>query len=245
MDFEGKSIFDKMVIIMLGVGIIALYMAFSPFLITVLSATPLANSYIGKNIIFLVSEILILACLIAIFHKRFFKDFKDFKKNYKKYLKKVIPYWVIGFIIMMFSNIVINLIITPDGMAANEAANRNILGQLPIYSVISMCIIGPICEELMFRVSFRKAFSNIIVYSLFTGLFFAAMHVTTGIESWHISYLLKHWQELLYFIPYGSIGFALGYSFYKTDNIFSSISLHVMHNSLTVLLILLPSIMGA
>ena len=119
-----------------------------------------------------------------------------------------------GFVLMFLSNILINTIIS-DGIAVNESANRNTLATLPIYSVLAMCIMAPICEELLFRASFKEAFKHAITFSLFTGILFAGMHVATGIESWSISYLAKNWHELLYFIPYGSVGVAFGYAFYK------------------------------
>ena len=242
MNFEGKTFLDKFMIILRGIGIIILYMVASPLLSILFSKSFLNKGYVGKNIALILVETIIMFTLILIFHKRFFNDFKDFKKNYKKYLKTVIPYWVVSFIIMWFSNIIINMIISDGALAANESANRELLGQFPIYAIIAMTILAPISEELLFRASFKNAFSNIVFYSLFTGLLFAGMHVATGIESWSITSLLKNWQELLYFIPYGSMGIAFSYAFYKTDNIFSSISLHVMHNSLTLLFLLIALI---
>lgn len=244
MDFKCENFMDKLMVILRGIGLIALYMVISPLLLNLFFSTPLKNSFLGKNAGYLLSEVLTTLLLILIFHKRFIRDFKDFKQNYKKYLKIVIPYWVLGFIIMMFSNIIINLIITNGSMAANESANREVLKSLPIYSIIATCFLAPICEELLFRASFKDAFKNIIPYCLFTGLFFAALHVSTGIESWSLNYLIKNWHELLYFIPYGSVGFALGYAFFKTNNIFSSISLHMLHNSLTILFIAFAYITG-
>ena len=229
MNFEGKTFLDKLMIILRGIGIIILYMVASPLLSILFSKSFLNKGYVGKNIALILVETIIMFTLILIFHKRFFNDFKDFKKNYKKYLKTVIPYWVVSFI-------------SDGALAANESANRELLGQFPIYAIIAMTILAPISEELLFRASFKNAFSNIVFYSLFTGLLFAGMHVATGIESWSITSLLKNWQELLYFIPYGSMGIAFSYAFYKTDNIFSSISLHVMHNSLTLLFLLIALI---
>ncbi len=241
MDFTAKTNLDKLMIILRGFGLIALYMVASPILLYLFSLTPLKNSTIGKNIMLIIIEIIITFLLLLLFHKVLKKDFLDFKKNYKNYLKIVIPYWIIGFVLMMFSNVIINLIISDGALAANEEANRNILNNLPIYSIFSMCIFGPICEELLFRASFKGAFKNIIIYCLFTGLIFAGMHVATGITDLN---LLKHWKELLYIVPYGSVGIAFSYAYFKTNNIFSSISLHIIHNSITVFFILI-SFLGA
>lgn len=244
MGFQAKNILDKVMIILRGIGLIFLYMVISPLFIALLSSTPLNKGFIGKNLVYILAEALVLLILIIIFNKRITKDWKDFKKNYKKYLKQGLICWFIGFIIMFMSNIIINMIIVDGGMAANESANREVLNQFPIYSILAMCIMAPVCEELLFRASFKNGFSKAITFCLFTGILFAGMHVATGIESWSISYLIKNWQQLLYFIPYSSVGIAFGYVFYKTDNIFSSISMHMFHNSLSVAFILLAMLSG-
>lgn len=244
MGFKCKNFWDKLMVILRGFGLILLYMVFSPLILLLFSCLPIKNTFIGDNLIYIFSELIVLIILIIIFHQRFFKDWQDFKLNYKKYLKQIIRYWIFGFIIMFMANIIINMIISDGAMAANETANRKTLTNLPIYSVLAMCIMAPICEELLFRASFKNAFSKAITFCLFTGFVFSFMHVATGIETWSLSYLTNHWKELLYFIPYGSVGVAFGYAFYKTDNIFSSISLHIMHNTLTVLLIFLAMLLG-
>ena len=243
MGVKCNNMLDKIMVILRGFGLIMLYMFLAPILMILFKSLPFSDTFIGKNITYILAELVTMLILIAIFHQRFFKDWKDFKVNYKKYLKQVIFYWIIGFVLMFLSNILINTIIS-DGIAVNESANRNTLATLPIYSVLAMCIMAPICEELLFRASFKEAFKHAITFSLFTGILFAGMHVATGIESWSISYLAKNWHELLYFIPYGSIGVAFGYAFYKTNNIFSSISLHMLHNTISVAFILLATLLG-
>ena len=238
MDFECKNYKDSFISILMSIGIIILYMIVPSLFLQIFLVFPFSSTNWGANICYIMAELCTLLILIFIFHKRFFRDFKDFKKNYKKYIKTAFKFWLIGFGLMIVSNLIINLFIIENGMAANESSNRAILAQFPLFSIVSMCIIGPICEELLFRASFKNAFKSIIKYSLFTGLLFAGMHVVTGIESFTIAGIIKNWQELLYFLPYGSLGIAFGYAYYKTDNIFTSIFMHIFHNSLSVLLII-------
>lgn len=245
MNTEKINILEKALVLTKAACLIILYMAITPLITNIFLLTPLKNSKAGQNIALIVGDALIVLALILIFHKRILTDFKKFKKDYKKYLKLAFHYWFLGFIIMCVSNIIINIFITSGGLAANESANRTILQGFPLYSLVAMCFLAPISEELLFRAAFKDAFKNIIIYSLFTGLLFAGMHVATGIESWNISYLIKNYQELLYFIPYGSLGICFGYAFFKTDNIFTSISMHIFHNSLSVAMILLSFLGGA
>ena len=63
-----------------------------------------------------------------------------------------------------------------------------------------------------------------------SGLIFGSLHITSYITT--IS-------DIIYIIPYASLGFAFGLLYYKTDNIFSSITVHSIHNLLATLLVLL------
>ena len=232
MDFECKNNTDRIMVILRGFGLIALYVVITTVLNIGLSLIHIKNNPTFENIKLIVIDIIITLVLLLLFHRIIKRDFKDFKNNYKDYLRKSIPYWIVGLVIMIASNIIINIIINDGSMAANEATNRQALSAYPIASIISMCLFAPICEELLFRASFKNAFNNIVAFCLFTGIFFALMHVISG----------KNLTEALYLIPYSSVGIAFGYAYFKTNNIFSSISLHIMHNTFTVILIILSTI---
>lgn len=241
MEFEGKTLLDKIMIFLRGIGLIFLYIVLSSLLSSII-ISPFKDSNVWLNIGGILANLIIVGMLIILFHKRLKRDFKDFKKNYKKYIKQVIPYWVVGFIIMIVSNLIINLLINSGNLAANEEANREILTKVPIYSLLDICLFAPLSEELLFRASFKNAFKNIFAFAIVTGLIFAGMHVATGFDSLSISAILKNWKELLYFIPYGALGIAFGLAYFKTNNIFSSMFLHSMHNTLSVFFIILASI---
>lgn len=238
MNFECKNIKDKIVVILMCFGFIALYIFAFALLQHIITLLPLNDTFLGRNIYLLLAEAIITSILILIFHNKIFRDIKDFKKNYKHYIKFAFQCWLIGFIIMIISNLFINLLITKGNIASNESTNRKILTSLPIYSILSMSIFGPICEEILFRLSFKTAFKNITIYCLFTGILFAGLHVANGVDLSSISGILKSWKELLYFIPYSSLGIAFGYAFFKTDNICTSICMHIFHNSLSVAMII-------
>ena len=94
-------------------------------------------------------------------------SFIDFKKNYKDYLKLSIKYWLYGLVIMIISN---NLIVKlSNGMATNEEQVRDLIKAMPLYSGVVMCLLGPISEESMFRLNFRKCFNNEYFCGFFTG----------------------------------------------------------------------------
>ena len=188
-------------------------------------------TYFQHNIILIIEETITLLLLIIVFRKRLKKDFIDFDKNYKKYLSFGIKVWIAGILIMIVSNNVIYHFITSN-IAYNQEANIAIMNNYPLYAVLSMVIAGPFIEETVFRLSFKNVINNKKLYYILTILIFTSLHVLNGITNP---------LQLLFFIPYGSLAFALTYILDKTDNIFTTIILHTLHNALTVILIALTS----
>ena len=91
-------------------------------------------------------------------------------------------------------------------------------------------ICAPINEELTFRKSFKEIFPSKWVFVIMSGLIFGSLHVASYIETF---------SDIIYLIPYSALGIAFAILYYKTDNIFSSITMHSIHNLLATLLVLL------
>ena len=179
-----------------------------------------------NTLLLILGDVFIAFTLILIYLKDFKKDYQNFNKNGKEILKKAIKVWFIGLIIMVTSNLIINSFV--NSIASNEAVNRTILDKSFIYAVVTMVLIAPICEEIIFRLSLSKFIDNDYLYYILSGLLFGYMHImsATGLE-------------VLYIIPYSSLGVAFAYIYRNTKNIFSTISVHIMHNLLCIILILL------
>lgn len=56
---------------------------------------------------------------------------------------------------MVLANYIINYLIFDNGIAANEANNRELLNNHKITYSFLMCIILPILEEISFRLEFK------------------------------------------------------------------------------------------
>lgn len=179
---------------------------------------------IAEIIYLLGFNLLILALIAIVFHKKLEKDFIDIKKNHEKYFKECINYWLIGMGVMMLSNIFISIILN-NGVADNEELIRTMFKESPIYVYLSAVIIAPLTEELIFRLGIRNIFPTKILFLMVSTLVFGGLHVVTSMSTP---------LDLLYLIPYCSLGFAFAYSLYKTNNIFVSIGLHMMHNGLLI-----------
>ena len=205
---------------------LVLYFGLAQILNFILKSFPNLSSF-QYNVILIINEFVTVLLLVLLYKKRLKKDFIDFDKNYKKYLSIGFNAWFIGIIIMIVSNLIIHTYII-NTTSYNQAANIAIMIRYPLYSVISIVMIGPFIEEMVFRYGFKINIKNKKLYYILSVLIFTSLHVFNGISSP---------IELLYFIPYGSLALAFSYILDKTDNIFTTTIIHTFHNTLVIVLI--------
>lgn len=173
--------------------------------------------------------------LFLIYKNKLKKDFKDYIKDFANNFEQSFKYYFIGVIIMIVSNLIIALCFT-SANANNEEAVRNLIDIAPLYMLFSVSIYAPFVEELIFRHSIRNCFNydnnkiSKYLYIFTSGFIFAAMHILGQVTN-NLDYL--------FIIPYMSLGVAFSALYYKTNNIFSSISMHSLHNTVTIILYLI------
>lgn len=178
----------------------------------------------------LFSNIIIMSTLIWIFFKPLKEGFKKLKKAPLKTIDSAFKYYIIGLFGMMVSNIIITFIFHGNG-ANNEKVVQSMISSAPIFMIISAGIIAPIIEEIVFRLSMNKIFKKTWTYVLASGLLFGSLHVISSFNSI---------IDLLYIIPYSSLGFAFAYMDRKEDSIYPSIIMHILHNTvLTIISIIM------
>lgn len=224
-------------IIIKGILPIAIYMIISFFGGTIIESfgVNLQETSITMKIIYsLILDLLIVIGVLLIFWKDLKKNWKDFKHNNQEYFNKYVKYWLIGVGVMAFSNIVITLI-TNSTSSNNQEAIMKIFEISPIYMFISAVIIAPLTEELVFRQSFRNIFKSNIIFILMSGLVFGSLHVVTSYEQI---------TDLLYIIPYSSLGVAFAYILTKTNNVIVPMSFHFIHNGISMALEILMLILS-
>ena len=178
-----------------------------------------------KLTILITLDLLLIIILSFVYLKTVAKDFKDFKKNYKKYFDEYAKYWFLNIALMGISNIIISSLIDIK-QSTNQAYVESLLFKYPIYSIITAAILAPITEELVFRLSFRKIFKTDLLFIFMSGLIFGALHMSIATNA----------KELFYIIPYSIPGFIFAYTLKKSNNIFVPISLHMVHNTIMVIL---------
>ena len=191
-----------------------------PFKLLHIDLNTLSNTI--KIIYMSVYEIMIIAIMLLIYNKWLKKDLNDIKKNHKEYYSKYFKYYLIAFGVMMISNLIIIIILNKD-ISTNETLVRETFQISPFYMYLSGIIFAPIVEEIVFRGCIKKIIPNKYLFVLTSGLIFGFIHIAGYINSP---------SDYLYLIPYSSLGFAFAYVYYKTDNIFTSMGLHFMHNGI-------------
>lgn len=182
---------------------------------------------LDKVIYSLSCSLLFLSIIMLCYKKTLVKDFKPYFKNFGKNFENSFKYYLVGVGVMIFSNLIITLLFQGD-LSTNETTVRSYINASPLLMAIDISFYAPLAEELLFRKSVRDVVKNKWLYIFISGFIFGGMHVigTEGLIG------------LLYLIPYCSLGFTFAYIYAKTDNIYSSIMLHFMHNTLTLILLL-------
>lgn len=223
--------------ILLSIAIFLSYFGFSyliEFLINIFNIDMSTWKYIYRIIFVYVIELIPFIFMILIYKKTLSDDFKSFKLNWKDYLDKYIRWWLLAITLMVLFNTIIT-IITSSEMSNNEVIIRKITEVLPIYSFISSCICAPIIEELAYRKIFKDIFNVKWLSILISGLVFGAAHVISTYSAL---------SDLLYIIPYGVFGSIFMYIYQDSDNIWTTISIHFIHNFILLIMYFSINIFG-
>lgn len=169
--------------------------------------------------------------LISLYFTIIYKDelLNNIKKLNKKSILTTLIYFIIGILLMMLSNYIINYIIIPNGISNNEQGNRELLLNNKVLYGFLLSLIIPYIEEIVFRLSFKKSINNNIIFILISSTIFGLLHIISSTKL----------IELLYFIPYFILGLTFSTIYTKTNNIFCSTLSHILNNTITVLVILL------
>ncbi len=178
-------------------------------------------------------DIAFMFIIFLIYRKEIIKNFKEYIKHIGVNFETSFKYYFIGLIIMIISNVIISLCFS-EANANNEDTIRSLINLYPVYMIFSVSIYAPFIEEMIFRKSIKDIFTTIsnhkivkYLYIIFSGLIFASLHVV-GMATGYLDYL--------FIIPYLSLGCSFAALYYKTDNIFSTITMHSLHNTVAVIL---------
>lgn len=175
----------------------------------------------AKTIYLIIFELITIVLITIINKEKLKKNIKDYIKNYKKYFDEYFKYYLLSLLVMIASNLFINMF--TKGIAGNQENINNLLEKAPIYILFSSVITAPFMEEMIFRQSIKNIIRNKTTFIITSGLIFGGLHVIGNINTIF---------DILYIIPYSAPGIAFAYMLAKTDNIFVSMGIHLMHNAI-------------
>lgn len=198
---------------------IIIYLFFPSIFVLLFTTNYLSNTGI---ILQTISYIILLMYFIYKYNNYLKKDLKSFKT---KYIKTILIYWLIGFILMLLFDYIINNYIIINGISNNELNNLELIKNYTYIYPISVCILIPILEEIVFKLELKNKYKNKYLFIIVSAFIFTIPHLLSNTKL----------IELIYFIPYFTLGITINLIYSKTDNIYSSILAHMLHNTIIVI----------
>lgn len=197
--------------------------------LSILTSLVLAIVYkIARN--WAVAYIICYLIMIILLGKWFKRDLIDNAKSFKEDLKNnwlnILIMTIIFTILLYISNYII--VKYMNGLASNEIMARNQLDYSPILMGINLVLLAPIVEEIIYRLPYRRINKHKLLNYFVYSFVFALAHIA----------VINGLKELLYLIPYSFLSLSIGYSFYKTDNIYMSMIVHILNNFINVMILL-------
>lgn len=192
----------------------------------------------GKSVYQFIMSLLIFIMLLVVYFKNIKKDAIEFKKDLRKNIIYVIKLFFIFMIVKIgvaFLSSFIMVVLKMDVnsiTSVNQSALEDFIKVSPLIMVITTGFIGPFYEEGLFRLGFRKVIGNKFLFVIISGFVFGLMHIFPLSEG--VSLTLGIIQS----ISYVTMGIFLACVYAKTDNIFTSIGVHLLNNLLSVLMMI-------
>lgn len=191
---------------------------------------PLINKLVNNPVFSTVFyEIIIFGVAIWAFFERYKRDYKYLKKSFKVYLKSSFKYWGLMYLCVLGVAIIQILLGVEE-----QSANQTTLETLPLWYLIPSAIIfAPVVEEALFRGVLRRFIKNDIIFIIVSGISFGLLHTLLSEETLYMAIIQS--------LNYVTMGMVLAYSYTKTNNIFTSMMIHAIQNTIGVLAILLSN----
>lgn len=184
------------------------------------------NSFSPRmKLLLMILKYIVFIVIFVIKYRKYLKDkWKDFWINKKKYSSIAFKWWGLGFLLMIVINRILDTII--GGVGANEEAVQSLLEAEPVIALAATTLFAPFVEELIYRKSLQDCFKNNTLYIIISGLIFGLIHVLGSSNP----------LDYLFIISYGLFGACFAKILVETDNIYSTIMVHMFHNGMLSLL---------
>ena len=181
------------------------------------------DTNLSKNIYLISYSLIYLIFVLFMYRKELIDDLKSFKF---KTIFKYIPIYLLGIVIMATLNVIIYKI-TNTTISGNEETVREYIKLFPIYMCFSTVIYAPLVEEIIFRKTFKNIIKNSTIFMIVSGIMFGLVHISLDGNIY---------KELLITVPYMIMGIDFAYIYHKSNNIFTTITIHALHNLILLMI---------
>ena len=184
------------------------------------------NSFSPRTkLLLMLLKYIVFIVIFVIKYRKYLKDkWKDFWINKKKYSSIAFKWWGLGFLLMIVINRILDTII--GGVGANEEAVQSLLEAEPVIALAATTLFAPFVEEMIYRKSLQDCFKNNTLYIIISSLIFGLIHVIGSSNP----------LDYLFIISYGLFGACFAKILVETDNIYSTIMVHMFHNGMLSIL---------
>lgn len=191
------------------------------FIITLIESNP---PVILQLVIF-ITQICISTIFCSVYLTLWLNDMSsrviDLSETILKELKKIAKEIGLFFVVLVISDILFSLFIV--GQPENQTQVIAEFNQAPIINSITLVLIGPMLEEFVFRYLPYQFIKGKARYIFVSAFIFAIMHVVDDPNAFY--YIWVYMINSVYY----------GYRYYKTKDLFVTISLHSFNNLLSLL----------
>ncbi len=160
------------------------------------------------------------------------EQFKKIKWN--KTFVTILKYYAMIMISNVVTSVVLSYLAGIDS-ATNQTSIEASLQSLPLITILSVVVLAPFVEEMVFRYSLMNVDSDKkdlkLVWWIISSAIFGGMHLIATITSGQLN-------ELWFFFQYFAMGLIIGHSYLKTKNIWVPTLLHLFSNGIATLAIL-------
>ena len=174
----------------------------------------------------LISYIILVVVSVLLFGHELMDQFKKIPSK-KLFIKGVLTGWVLLFAASYVSSMIVFIFTKSNDSSMNQQVITSLMEFHPILMGGMTILCAPIAEEVVFRLTImRGLLKQPWIGILLSSFLFGMIHVISA-------------GDFIYLIQYMAMGIALGYVYYRHQNIWFSIGVHAVQNFISTVLVLI------
>lgn len=177
----------------------------------------------------LISYLVLVAVSLLCFGRELKEQFKNISSS-ATYIKGILIGWCLLFAASYVSGMIVILLTQSTDTSVNQQLITNLMDVHPFLMAGMTVLCAPLAEEVVFRLTIMRGLMKYPwVGILLSSFLFGMIHVVSA-------------GDFIYLIQYMAMGIALGYVYYRHQNIWFSIGVHAIQNLISTLLVLFTSL---